>query len=345
MKFSLRATSATDQTALAQFLVRVFEVRADAPFVKPAVMAWKYWDRRADWTEPRSYVLEQDDTIVAHAGLWPMTFLEGGKAVRGVQMIDWASAREAPGAGLALCQRLSAMFDFIYSIGGSEQTQKVLPAFGFKEYGRQWRAACPLRPTGQILTHQYRNWKLAPRLARNWLWSIRGGSPHPKWEAKEISPEQILPDSYSSDGLNAVFSPRPPAYFEYLARCPVARFRLYGIFQAGEPRGHFAIAVVQGQARIACVWLHQPTQDAWAAAYFLARRIARTQKEACEIVVAGCGKDSRIGAAQAGFRMMGGPAVYLLDKKKNLRLSPDFQFQLSDDDEAFLDTGSSCYWT
>jgi hypothetical protein len=350
MKFSLRPTSASDLTALSQFLVRVFGAAPDAPFVQPAMMAWKYWDRRDDWTEPRSYVLEQEGVIVAHAGLWPMTFgpitsREGTKPVRGAQMIDWASAREAPGAGLALCQRLSAMFDFIYSIGGSEMTQKVLPAFGFKEYGQQWRAACPLRPMRQILTHQYRNWKLAPRFARNWLWSIQGNSPHPKWEAKEISPEQILPEAHSSIPESAVFSPRPPAFLEYLLRCPVARFRLYGIFDGGEPKGHFTIALVRGQARIARVWLRQPDQDAWAAVYYLARRFAERDKETCEVVVAGSGQTSSEGATQAGFHRMGAPAVYLLNKTKNLRLSPGFQFQLSDDDEAFLDTGSRSYWT
>lgn len=345
MKSSLRPTSADDLCSLSHFLVRVFNLGPGATLVRPEVMAWKYWDRRDDWTEARSYVLERDGAIVAYAGLWPVTFGVGGKAIRGAQMIDWASAKEAPGAGLALCQRLSARFDFIYSIGGSEMTRKVLPAFGFKEIGRQWKAAVPLRPVRQILSHQYRNWKLAPRLARNLFWSAQGRSPSTNWKAVEISPNQIHPESYSFDAGDAVFSPRPPAFFEYLLRCPVARFRLFAIFEEGDPKGHFAIVVIAGQARIARVWLRQPNQDAWAAAYFLARRTASEWKGANEIVVTGSGDTSRRAALDRGFRIMGENVVYMLDKKDTLHLSPDFQFQLSDDDEAFFHPGSACYWT
>lgn len=344
MKFSFRPTTAGDLPALSRFLVRAFEAGPNAPFLNPAVMAWKYWERRDDWTEPRSYVLERDGTIVAHAGIWPLTFGEGDKTLRGIQMIDWGSAREAPGAGLALCQRLATIFDFIYSIGGSEATRRILPAFGFKEYTRQWRGACPLHPIRQILTHQNRNWKLAPRLVRNWWWSVRGRTPRENWKAIEISPEQIQPASCVPSPAEALFSPRPPAFFAYLLRCPAARFRLYGIFDSGESRGYFVTGVVRAQARIAGIWLCQPTQNAWAAAYFLARRTAQTWNEPNEVVVAGSGDTAREGAARAGFRMIGGTAVYVLDPKKNLLLSPDFQFQLSDDDAGFLES-TAAYWT
>jgi len=49
-------------------------------------------------------------------------------------MIDWASAEEAPGAGLVLVQTLAGIFDFILAIGGSAMTQKALPSFGFVEH-------------------------------------------------------------------------------------------------------------------------------------------------------------------------------------------------------------------
>jgi hypothetical protein len=37
--------------------------------------------------------------------------------------------------------------------------------------------------------------------------------------------------------------------------------------------------------------------------------------------------------------------VYLLNRKGKLDLSPDFQFQLSDNDVFFLDSGGNSYWT
>jgi len=308
-------------------------------------MAWKYWDQRGDWSGPRSYVLEKDGAIVAHAGIWPMT-LGSENPIRGVQMIDWAAAKESPGSGLSLVQKLAAMFDFIYSIGGSEATRKVLPLFGFVEYRRQWMAACPLQPLRQIITHQTRTWKLAPRLVRNWLWSKgKGSTPYANWKAIEIQPQQILRETYILNQADAGFSQRPPAFFEYLLRCRAARFSLYGIFDGGEAMGHFAISMVRGQARIAGVWLRRSSPDTWAAAYYLARQTASRLKGAYEIAVIGSDGFTREAAAKAGLQIMPGPSVYMLNKKRNAQLSAEFQFQLSDDDAAFLDSGGTSYWT
>lgn len=310
-------------------------------------MAWKYWDRREDWTGPRGYLLEKDGAITAHAGIWPLTFGAGDNALRGIHMIDWASAKEAPGAGLALVQKLAAMFDFIFSIGGSEMTCKVLPAFGFVEYTKEWKGVRPLRPLRQILTHQTRTWTLAPRLLRNWWWAMpKSSSSYKSWKAREIRPEEISPELYLSGNVaDAGCSPRPPGFFEYLLRCPLTRFHLYGIAEGGEPKGHFAISLVRGQARVAGVWLRQPTREAWTAAYLLAGETALGLKGAYELVASGSGGVSRQGAAQAGFRTVEGLPVYMLNKKRNLTLSAEFPFQLSDSDAPFLDAGTASYWS
>jgi len=345
MKSSLRPTSPDDLNPLCEFLARAFGLGLDAPFLNPAVMAWKYWDQRDDWPGPRGYVLERNGAIVAHAGIWPLTFGAGADAARGVQMIDWASAKEAPGAGLALVQKLAAMFDFIYSVGGSEVTYQVLPAFGFVEYARLWRGVRPLRPMRQILTHQNRSWKLAPRLVRNWLWAMpTGRSPYPSWKAIEIAPREISRETYLAGIKDASFSPRPPAFFEYLLRCPVVRFSLRGIVDGNEQMGHFAIGALRGQARVAGVWLRKPSSEAWTAAYSLAQQAALGLKDAYEIVAIGREGPSREGATLAGFRMKPGSPVFMLDKTGKLSLAPGFQFQLSDDDAAFLDTGTASYW-
>jgi hypothetical protein len=344
MKSSFRPTSVDDMAPLCQFLARVFEIGVGAPPLRPAVMAWKYWDQRDDWTGPRSYVLERDGAIVAHTGLWPLTFGAGDNLVRGVHMIDWASAKESAGAGLALVQKLAGMFDFIVGIGGTEMTRKVLPAFGFVEYTQVWKGARPVRPWRQILTHQTRNWKLAPRLLLNTWASLKGDTPQRSWTAKEIKPQEITRD-IASGPTDAHFTPRSPAFFEYLLRCPAGPMTLFGLFDGTNLQGHFAICVLRGQARIAGVWLRESTQDSYAAAYFLAQKAARLLPGANEVAAVGSKGISGDGAAQAGFKIREGPWVYLLDKKKKLSLPADFQFQPSDDDEAFLDYGVANYWT
>ena len=340
MNFLLRPTSIDDLSMIRQLLQRAFNVSPDAPFMDPPLMAWKYWDRRGDWEGPRSYVLERDGVIVAHSGIMPVTFSAGN--VRGIHMIDWASARECPGSGITLLRKLDSMFDFIYSIGGSEIARKLLRSYGYVEYARQWNGARPLRPLQQILNHQYRNWKLAPRLVRNFLWALPKAQDSclPEgWKSEEIGPGEVSEVFYSQNMADACFSPRPPAFFEYLLRCPVMRIRLYGIRDKRGPKGHFAIGVLRGQARVAGVWLREPDRDTWQAAFSLAQQAAMRLDGAYEIVAGGTEGPSKEGATRSGFRILGNTPVYLPNKKGKLTPPPNFQFQLSDNDSLFLDSG------
>jgi hypothetical protein len=346
MKSSLRPTSINDLNGVRHFLQRVFNTSHDSPFLEPSVMAWKYWDRRDDWEGPRSYVLERNDVIVAHVGIYPLTF--GTGELRGIHMIDWASARDCPGAGIALVRELSTMFDFIYAIGGSEMTRKVLPAFGFVEYTRQWRGARPLRPFQQILKHQFRNWKLAPRLVRNTLWALSNATESGTaagWKSKEIGSGDVSPRFHSQSAADAHFSPRQPAFFEYLLRCPVMQIRLYDIHDKTGSRGHFALGVLRGQARLAGVWLDDLSEETWQAAFSLAQQAARRLDGANEVAAAGTEGRSELAAGRTGLRIMSYAPVYLLNKNGKLALPPDFQFQLVDNDGFFLDSGRSTYWT
>lgn len=344
MKAHFRPTAPADAARISEFLQRAFDVGPDASFLAPAVMAWKYWDGRDDWQGPRGYVLERDDVIVAHAGIYPMTFGQG--AIRGMHMMDWASDSASPGAGLALLQKLSVLFDFIYASGGSEMTRKVLPAFGFVECARQWRAARPLRPMRQMLAHQSRGWRRGARLVRNLAWSLTmpvriSGA----WSAQEVDPATL------SDRFSAVLpstarvSPRPPEFFGYLARCPVLRIRTFRMTESGLDRGHFAIGVLRGQARLSGVWLNEPDDRGWQAAYALAQHVARGLDDANELVCAGTRGASERAAKSAGLRVVGSAPVYLLNKKGKLPLRDDFQFQLADNDGAFFDHDAAAYWT
>jgi hypothetical protein len=295
-------------------------------------MRWKYWDPRDDWTEPRAYALERDGVITAHAGLWPLVV----NGVRGVHMIDWASAPEAPGAGLLMVQKLAAMFDFIIAIGGSEMTRTILPAYGFVEHARQWTGARPIHPLRQILTHQHKNWKLIPRLARNLMWSLGSSAPS-GWMAAEIAPEQVIPESAA---------PRSAAFFRYLMACPVARVHFYEMRGGGSPRGHFVLSIIRGQARLAGVWLRETSPESARAAYALAQAEAQKLSGTNEFIAAGSGAETEQGARESGLRLTSERTpVFLLNKKKNLALPPGFQFQLVEYDGFFLDTGSYSYLT
>lgn len=344
--YEIRATIEDDWQQLSALLQRVFNVGAEAAFLQRSLMAWKYWNHRGDWTEPRGYVAQAGSSIVAHIGIWPMTIGSGIHARRGVQVLDWAAGKESPGAGSTLLRRLADQFDFVYVVGGSDITRKILPLFGFVEHGQTWRGARPVRAVGQALSHQNRSYKLGARLVRNWVWStFPRNHAVSGWRVEEISPAQVNDSLIQQGASAAVFSPRTSAFFEYYLRCPLIRFRLYKIENTDGPQGHFAMGVLRGQARIAGVWLRDPSAEAWSAAFSLAQDIAAQQQESKEIAAAGTVGLSGEVAARCGLRQTRTVPVYLLNGKTGVDLPKDFQFQLWDDDEAFFDSGRADYWT
>jgi len=338
MKPAVRAATPEDQHAIAELLARVFALPASSPFLEPALMRWKYVEARDDWREPRSYVIAREGRVVAHAGLWPITVARAGQVLRGVHMIDWAAEREQPGAGIAVLQRLTRMFDFVWAIGGSESTRQVLPAFGFKIAGQVWTAARPLRPLAQILSHPSRNWKLAPRLVRNWYWSVapraRAGA---GWTAAPVTAASLPAEA-------AGFGNRPRAFFDYVLRCPGAAMRLYGLTSGAGPEGHMLMSWVERQARIAGIWLRSPSAEKWRAACVLAQILAAASGEAAEIVVAGYSRLTAEAAARAGFRHCTHAPLFLFDKQ-GLLDPAEIEFRMDDNDFMFLNEGRPSYHT
>ena len=344
MKSTFRPTTPADRPQLAALLAASFEdASPTSSLLDPALMDWKYWTPRADWIEPRSYALERDGRLIAHAGIWPVTF-PGENSVRGVQMIDWCSAKDSPGAGLALVQKFRAMFDFMYSIGGSDMTRKVLPGLGFAGLTEAWTAARPLRPLPQILTHQHKNWKLAPRLIRNFIWSRSPARVANEWKLAQLTPPEIPPKLFSA-GLQLTASPRPPAFFDYLFQCPSVRYRLYGVENRNSLQGYVVLGLVRGQARITNLALLEPSLDNWRAAFTLAQQAALQHDDVNEVVAMGSKGITEDAAAQAGLRILTHTPVYLLNKKGRLSLAADFQFQMSDVDNGFFDSGEILYST
>jgi hypothetical protein len=263
---TFRPTTVADEARLIAFLARAFSVSAQAAFLDPALLRWKYWRPREDYPEARSYILERNGEITAHAGVWPISIRTAGVCARGAHMIDWASDASVPGSGAALVQRLVRQFDFMYSIGGSSMTQSVLPAFGFKKVTQAWMGVRPLRPLRQMLFHQTKNWKLPMRLARNAWWSVapvhrdRNG-----WTAAEASVADFdLP----------VSCPRSQAFFRYIEQCPTIHVRLYRLLANSNEEGWFALSLVQKQARIAGIWLKGPSP---APTWRLRRQRARSE--------------------------------------------------------------------
>src|SRR5690606_29134821 len=92
------------------------------------------------------------------------------------------------GAGLALLQRLTKQYEFVYSIGGSEHTRKALPRFGFTRVGEAMTLARPLRPWRQLAARPKDDWRLPARFARNLWWAASPArKPPPGWSVTPVA--------------------------------------------------------------------------------------------------------------------------------------------------------------
>jgi hypothetical protein len=341
----VRPSEASDLPGLVDLLARAFKVTPDAPFLRADLMKWKYWEPRSDWTEPRSYLVEEEGRIVAHTGIWPAVIQVDGTDRRGIHMIDWAADPDALGAGARLLQHMLHVFDFVYASGGEIRARAIFPLLGFREVARSWKAARPLRPWKMAVNPMFYEWRLPARILRNVGWSLLprersvGG-----WSFERADPGDLAPPSASTaapaDARDAEI-PRSAAFFQYLDRCPGCRCFTYRLMYRGVTKGMFMLMQVRHHARLS-VWLQDSTVETRRIAYSLALRAARSHRDVIELVVMGSTQVAVEAAAGSGFRIRNTTPVFFRARNGLWHdRSPPIQFQLCDLDATFFDDGGT----
>ena len=348
MSITFEAATPEQRAGLRAFLLETFQLPETAPFVDAGLLAWKYDAPRADWQGPRSYVYRKDGEFAAHGCIWPVTFQTAAGPVSSMRIIDWAGGRIAPSAGAMLMKKMTSFTDTVLAVGGSEETQKVAPAIGFRITGHCAQYAKVLRPWRQMQTYQAWNWKSPVRLVRNSVWSFGDGACDGwRWRAvHSISSEMtVAPES------GYISCKRTPGQLEYLLTCPSARMSAFLLEQQGRPRGYGLLAHIAGQTRLADLQLAGPAGPAdWTAAYSLAIAAAKADPDACELVTYACLPHRAEALTSCGFRLTHSEPVYLLDPRKRLvqdAASPmlALDLQMADGDEFFLYDPARPYWT
>jgi hypothetical protein len=261
MKREIRPSTPADGPAIAALLVQ----EGLSPNIEPAQLHWKYWQERADWPRPRSYVLTQGTQIVGHAGVVPGACAWGTDRAVVIHLIDWAARKTAVGAGVALLKHIGRLTDVLLGVGGSEDTLRILPHLGFRTVANATEYVCGLYPLRHSTYNINPLWTWPPRLARSLIWTWSTGVRCGDWQARHVTADELptltgfLPASRNG---RAVFE-RSPALFEYFLGCPIAPMRLYALEQAGRARGYFLLAFAPGEARLADCWLDSDDPAAW----------------------------------------------------------------------------------
>jgi hypothetical protein len=281
------------------------------------------------------------EEIAAHACLCPVTYRlpeTTDREISGSHFIDWAAGRKVVGAGGLLLRKLSSMFNVLLAIGGSNDTQQVLPKLGFQIAGEIAFFVRVMRPWRQFRTDPFRRgWKAWPRLARNWLWSrARLPEAPAKWTYSPVTAFDSRHEALFKAPVPFAAARRTSALLNYWLRCPSAVISAYLLRNADEPKGWFLLSRVAGVMRIADLRVLSGEVADWAAAFALATRAAYADSLGCELVAAATMPLAAEAIRCNGFRLRKTDPVFVLDPKGVLRGHTPVEITLIESDAGYL---------
>ena len=346
MKSEFRETCPPDSPAVAAFLQRVFDINPSLPVIEPRHLHWKCWEQRPDWPGSRGYVLAHGDSIVAHGTVVPLSCVSGQGRLKMAHVIDWAADPASVGGGVRIMNRIVQMVDAVVAVGGSQMTQKALPALGAKVCGEVTRFALPLRPS-RWLAGQKLSWRSWAKFGRSLLWSLGAPSMRtPGWTVSRVMEDRLdstaLPWPRATEGIT-IFE-RTAEAMAYFLRCPAAPMALFSVAKDGIVRGYFLLASAPGQARIADFYIDSDTREDWRILIQLAVAQAKRDPAVAEVVSVSSDPVTRQALLDSGFHARGDSPLRLLARKGvELPVGP-IRFHMIDSDAAYLHENKNDYW-
>jgi hypothetical protein len=338
MSSQFTATLPSEQTALAELLQSTFPKSSEVNSFLPDVLRWKYFSPHPDWDAPRSYVVKQDQAIVGHGGIWPLRLAGASRELYAFDFFDWAARRNATGVGVLLLRKMAGLADLFLTIGGSEDTQKILPRLGYQQSGEVKLQVKVVRPWLQFRANSESGWKAPLRLLRNTLWSLDSLPPAPKgWRVSKISRFDSSAEAVLNGQRREVLTPlRTIAGLNRLLDCPATTFGAFLMFKENQLRGYFMLSLVAGQTRIADLRLAPENPESWKAACVLAARTAAEIPETCEIAAGFSRIEVQQAFEQTGFRPRHTLPIFYYDPQKVLQSVSTFDLSMVDGDACFM---------
>lgn len=343
MPRNIRPTSPQEASQIAALLADM----GLHPGISLAEMHWKYWQDRADWPGPRSFVMTRGAEIVAHAAIVPGTCVWRRGRVRAIHVVDWAARPHAVGAGVVLMKHVLRLADIQLAIGGSEHTRAILPGLGFRPCGEAIGYVRPLHPQRILSNAQGPKWKLLPRVARGSIWSVlapsvaRAGGHSWRVGADEVdSLASCLP---IADDATAIME-RPQSLLNHVMSCPTTPVKLYAWGRSDHPLGYFLLAFAPGQVRLVDCWIHSSDPGDWRSLVLCAVAEARRCPDAAELVT--WASDPMLAGAlrDSGFHMRDRQLILMLARKGISLDGSRVRVQMLDNDAACLHHGRAELW-
>jgi len=297
------------------FLYKVFGITDLPPNFSPEALAWKYFVVHPWWPTSRSYVLETESGIAAHGCVAPIRFAAGDAVLESMVIIDWASGKIAPGAGLLLFQRcMELRKSSLLAIGGSRETLRILPRLRWfaPQADLHWYAR-PLKPWRRFLRSR-RGTRDLLKFFRNLKWSLFPALPASgKWTCRLARAD----DPVFTPAGDFVPIQRTRAWIDYLSACPVAKCSLWILECEDEPCGHALVAHLGGSARLADFALGgQPKPEAATQAFSALVRTLEADNDLLELVAGSSLARDTTAFRACGLRHRHSSPVWLADPQK-----------------------------
>jgi hypothetical protein len=339
MRSAIRASTPAD----AEAIVALFSERGMVGKFDLQYLTWKYWQPRADWPGPRSFLVTEGNEPIAHAAIVPGTCTWAGRRVATLHMYDWA-ARAGTGAGVMLLKHVSQMTDALLAIGGGAETLRILPHVGFRAAGVATGYARPLYPM-RIMRCGV-TWKVLPKLWRALLRRSAAAAPEWSWQARRLAAAEVsqirsvLPRPI--DGL--AVTERSVDLFQYILSCPGFPMHLYAVEKGSVIRGYFLLASVAGQARIADCWVESEEPSDWRNLLLCAVAQAKHDPQAAEVVIVG--SDPLLAAALQTCGFHARFQIPIQARSTGQKPIPEgtLRVQMLDNDAAYIWECRNVYW-
>lgn len=317
------------------------------PHVEPEHLDWKYWRERADGSGPRSYVLTDGSTLLAHGAAVPGTLCWSGGRSRAIHMIDWGARREAIGAGIFLMNQIGRLTDVLFGVGGSNDTLTIMPRIGYQPRGSVTGYVRTLAPLGILRRPSASRWKRLPRMGRSVLWcmsaprgDLRGWAVR-RLGADEVEQvEAVLPQPRA--GL-AVFE-RDAALLRHALACPIVPVELYALERSGRIGGYFLLSYAPGQARLADCWMASEDPADWRALAHAAVREARRHGGMAELVAWASDPGFAQVLQSSGFHERLTLPIHLRSSGREAAPQQTLRIQMLDSDAFYLYIGGNELW-
>jgi hypothetical protein len=343
LKRMARSTTAADVAAI----LELFAAAALCPNSELPALEWKYWQPRVDWAGARSFLLSDDDLPVAHGAIIPNRCAWAAQRMSMIHVIDWAARPGAVGAGVALMKHIGRQAQALLAIGGSAQTQQILPLIGFRDAGVVTGYVRTMHPTRLWRSGRVPSGKLLARFARSVIWTLGARSASgSEWQVRRLDAADVAAVAHvlpvPTRGL-AVLE-RSVEQFRYVLSCPIVPLALYAVERAGRVRGYFLLASAPGQVRIVDCWVDSDERADWRALILCAVAQARTDGQAAEVTIWANDPLLAEALAECGFHARQCVAVRLRAAAGTPMPPLPLRLQMLDSDAAFLHEGLASYW-